>query len=118
MTTGFKPGRADRRVLVWAAAIALGAVILDRTVKELTAAFLDRGDAWPGDDWPLRLVHVVNTGAAFGRLQGQTELLSLASIVGVLAFAYLLVSRPGRTTHMVGLSLCLGGCSCQPDRPR
>lgn len=109
MSVEAKASKRDDRRLIGAAVIGLGVVILDRTVKGLTSVLLDRGAAWPGDGWPVRLVHVVNTGAAFGMLQGQTSLLTVASAIGILVFAYLLLRRPGRTMYTVGLSLGLGG---------
>lgn len=101
--------RGDRRKLFQAAAIAIAVVVLDRTVKRLTPALLDRGAAWPEEDWPLRLVHVVNTGAAFGRLQGQTSLLVVVSAIGIVLFAYMLSKPSQRQATRAGLALALGG---------
>ncbi len=111
MNIAFKQRRASGRALLGASAVAGGTVVVDRIAKALTVALLDRGDAWPGAEWPLRIVHVINTGAAFGSLRGQTALLIVVSLLGVLGFAYFLVWRPGRTIHMAGLSLCLGGAA-------
>lgn len=101
--------RADRRKLFPAAAIAIAVVVLDRTLKRLTPTLLDRGTAWPGEDWPFRLVHVVNRGAAFGKLQGQTSLLVVASAIGIVLFGYMLVQHQQRPATQLGLALGLGG---------
>lgn len=106
---GRRTGRLDRRHVVQALAIATAVVVLDRLLKGLTPALLDRGSAWPAEDWPLRLVHVVNTGAAFGKLQGQTSLLVVASAVGIVAFAYMLLKTEPRSLARLGLSIGLGG---------
>lgn len=104
------PGtRADRRQLAQTAVIALVVVVLDRTLKRLTPLLLDRGAAWPGEDWPLRFVQVVNTGAAFGKLQGQTSLLVAASAIGILLFGYMLLKPEPRPATRLGLSVAFGG---------
>ncbi len=101
--------RSHRRELLQAAAIAIAVVVFDRSLKRITPTLLDRGGAWPDEDWPLRLVHVVNTGAAFGKLQGQTSLLVVASAIGIVLFAYMLSKPSRRQTHRLGLALALGG---------
>ncbi|MBE7520741.1 MAG: signal peptidase II [Thermoflexaceae bacterium] len=102
-------GRAGRRHSIQVAAIATAVVVLDGTLKRLTRALLERGAAWPADDWPLRFVHVVNTGAAFGKLQGQTSLLVMASAVGIVVFAYMLLRTRQRRLSRLGLAMGLGG---------
>ena len=101
--------RSHRRELLQAAAIAIAIVVLDRTLKRITPTLLDRGEAWPDEDWPLRLVHVINTGAAFGKLQGQTSLLVVASAIGIVLFAYMLSKPNQRQATRLGLALALGG---------
>lgn len=101
--------RANRRQLMQAATLAAIVVGIDRALKLLTPALLDRGAEWPSEDWPLRLVHVVNTGAAFGTLKGQTALLTVASAAGIVLFTYLLVRSQTGVAHRLGVALSLGG---------
>lgn len=54
-------------------------------------------------------MHVVNTGAAFGKLQGRTSLLAVASAIGIVVFAYMLSKPSQRQATRLGLALALGG---------
>lgn len=101
--------RADVSHLFWPVTVAAIVVGADRILKQLTPALLERGTAWPGAEWPLRIVHVVNTGAAFGTLKGQTDLLAIVSALGIILFTYLLFRSQSGATHRLGLSLALGG---------
>ena len=101
--------RANRRQLMQAATLAAIVIGIDRALKLLTPALLDRGAAWPSEDWPLRFVHVVNTGAAFGTLKGQTALLTVVSAAGIVLFTYLLVRSQTGAAHRLGVALGLGG---------
>jgi signal peptidase II len=109
VSTDKEASRSDSRKLLQAAAIAITVVVLDQTLKRLTPTLLDRGAAWPDQDWPLRLVHVVNTGAAFGKLQGQTRLLVVAGAIGIVLFVYMLSKPRQRRATRMGLALALGG---------
>lgn len=101
--------RADVSSLFWPVTVAAIVVGADRILKQLTPALLERGTAWPDADWPIRIVHVVNTGAAFGTLKGQTDLLTIVSALGIILFSYLLFRSQSGATHRLGLSLALGG---------
>ncbi|RIL03555.1 signal peptidase II [bacterium] len=103
--------RADVSQLFWPVTVAAIVVGADRILKQLTPMLLERGTAWPGEDWPLRIVHVINTGAAFGTLKGQTDLLTIVSALGIILFSYLLFRSQSGTTHRLGLSLALGGAT-------
>ncbi len=65
-----------------AAAVVLAA---DQATKSIIRATMDRGDIWPSDDWPVRIKHVTNSGAAFGILEGQTAFLIVMAFIGLAA---------------------------------
>jgi signal peptidase II len=67
-------------------ACAGGAAVLalDQLTKHLVRATLERGEAFP-ESWPIRFVHVTNTGAAFGILQEQNAFLVITTVIGVAA---------------------------------
>lgn len=84
--------RPWRRRLLFLGAAAL-VVALDQATKEIVRSSLARGEVWPSADWPIRIRHVTNTGAAFGILQDQTVFLVLMTCIG-LALIYLYYRRP------------------------
>ncbi len=100
---------ADRAPLFRFLGVAALVVLVDQLSKLAIVSWLDKGDRFPADG-PLRLVHVTNTGAAFGMFQGAGFLLALASIVGVAAIAIYLLS-PGFAHPLLRfcLALMLGG---------
>ncbi len=95
-----------RFVFLGAAALVLA---LDQITKELVRAFLDRGEIWP-EDWPVRLHHVTNTGAAFGILKDQTGFLIVTTIIG-LAAIYLYYRYPpfDHLVAPIATGMMLGG---------
>lgn len=99
-----------RTIVFWAAAAAV--LALDQLTKELVRGFLSRGDAWPSEDWPVRLYHVTNTGAAFGILENQTLFLILMTVIG-LAAIYLYYRNPPFDHFLAPLAigLMLGGAT-------
>lgn len=91
--------------------IGLAAVVIaaDQLAKWGIRAWLDRGERWP-DDFPVRIIHVTNSGAAFGVLQGAGPLLVVASLVGVAAIlVYLLNPGFAHPIMRLGLALMFGG---------
>ena len=102
------PAPRLRRSLFWATAALIFA--LDQATKELVRTLMDRGDVWPSTDWPVRLHHVTNTGAAFGILKDQTGFLILTTLVG-LAAIYLYYRFPP-FDHLIvpiAVGMMLGG---------
>ncbi len=97
-----------RRALFWSAALVV--IGLDQLTKGLVRAFLDRGESWPGADWPLRVHYVTNTGAAFGILEGQTAFLVVTTLIG-LAAIYLYYRYPPFEHGIVpvAIGMMLGG---------
>ncbi len=51
----------------------------------------------------FRLVHVQNTGAAFGLFQGQVPVLTVIGVIGVLALAFLVLFLHRRYPMVTGL---------------
>ncbi len=99
-----------RRSDLWLLAIAGGVVVLDQATKAGVRAWLALEESWPAHDWPLRLVHFTNTGAAFGLFQNAAPLLAVASLAGIaLILAYLFSPEFAQTPIRLALSLILGG---------
>jgi signal peptidase II len=99
-------GRGDAGLLL----LALLIIGLDQLTKWIIRSNLDRGDAWPSDDWLVKIVHITNSGAAFGFFQGAGPLLAITSIVG-MAFILVYLFNPGFAHPLMrfGLALMLGG---------
>jgi len=91
--------------------LALAGLVIaaDQLSKWGIRSWVERGDRWP-DEFPVRIVHVTNSGAAFGILQGAGPLLVLASLVGVAAILVYLFN-PGFAHPLMrfGLALMFGG---------
>jgi signal peptidase II len=87
---------SHKRITWWYALVFLGIVavllILDIATKEWIRANLPLGGSFP-EMWRLNIVHVQNTGAAFGLFTNQAFLLSVVAITGLvvvlLFFRYL-----------------------------
>ena len=76
------------RRLVLVAAVAIGVFVLDRITKIAVESNLQVGASVNVvGDW-VRLSHVTNSGAAFGLLPERTTVLSILSVVAVLAIVY------------------------------
>jgi signal peptidase II len=95
--------------------IAATIVVLDQFTKWLVRSNLSLYETW---DWSsrtiagidVRIVHVVNSGAAFGILQGQTPFLIGTSLVGLLAILLYYVYPPMEHGLIrVALGMQLGG---------
>jgi len=70
-----------RRDLLFFATAAV-VLALDQLTKHVVRATLEQGEAFP-EGWPVRFVHVTNTGAAFGILQEQNAFLVITTVIGV-----------------------------------
>jgi signal peptidase II len=94
----------------WFLGLAGAVVLLDQLTKWVIRSNLDRGDSHEVLGSLLRIVHVTNSGAAFGTFQGAGPLLAITSVVGMLAILVYLFS-PGFAHPIVrtGLALMLGG---------
>ena len=113
-TPGNQPTRHRLSIAVrpgdaWFLALAVVIVGLDQFTKWGIRHTLSRGDVWPGD-WPVHIVHITNTGAAFGILQHAGPLLVVTSLIGMAAILIYLFN-PGFAHPLMraGLALMLGG---------
>src|SRR5712692_5993814 len=68
--------------------VALTVFVLDRVTKAWVSENIPLGTARPIVGEYVRIVHAQNTGAAFGLLPERTTLLSVLSVVAVLAIVY------------------------------
>ncbi len=78
--------RASRLLLVVGVAVVVFAI--DRVTKTWVSENIPLGTARPVVGDYVRIVHAQNTGAAFGLLPERTTLLSVLSVVAVLAIVY------------------------------
>ena len=93
----------------WFLLLAAGVVGLDQLAKWFIRLNLDRGDSWELSR-VFRIVHVTNSGAAFGILQNAGPLLVVTSIMGMAAiFIYLFNPGFAHPLMRAGLALMLGG---------
>ena len=103
------PGRV-RRSAVFVRAAALGAAVvgLDQLTKDTVAAGIAPGQqqsVLPG----VHLVHVHNTGVAFGVLSGGGVVVLACTLVALGALIAYFVSHPGRRGLWIPTGLLLGG---------
>ncbi len=103
----------DRR---WLAVIALSLVGLDQLTKSIVASALSQGESVRVIGDALRITHIRNSGAAFGMLRGFGGLFALAALVGVVAFAAILVRRPSTTTGIAAALVAAGASGNLADR--
>ncbi len=93
----------------WFLLLAAAIVGLDQLTKWAVRSTIERGDAI--EILPFfRLVHVTNSGAAFGILQGAGPLLIIASLAGLTAIlVYLFNPGFAHPVLRLGLACMLGG---------
>ncbi len=104
-----RPRLAVRPKDGWFLGIAVLIVAADQAVKWLIRENIERGDAIEVISL-LKIVHVTNSGAAFGMLQGAGPLLVMTSIVGMVAIlVYLFNPGFAHPVMRLGLALMLGG---------
>ena len=94
----------------WVFYLIVGAVfIFDQISKEFIRLWMPLGDSWPSTGF-LRIVHGTNTGSAFGLFAGFTNLLILASIVGIAAVLYYFYRQGNNAIALrISLGLIVGG---------
>jgi signal peptidase II len=93
----------------WFLILALLVVGLDQFSKWFIRNTIARGDVWPGE-WPLHLVHITNTGAAFGIFQNAGPMLVVTSIIGMAAIlVYLFNPGFAHPAMRAGLAMMFGG---------
>ena len=100
-----------RRDLVFFA-IAAVVVALDQYTKSLVRSNLQLGEVWDRSFLFVKIIHVVNSGAAFGILQGQTPFLIITSVLGLAAIALYYVYPPmDHGLIRIALGMQLGGAA-------
>jgi len=105
---GRATGRWRRDLLFFS--VAATVVLLDQFTKWLVRTNLDYGEAWPDADGFIRIIHVVNSGAAFGILQGQTTFLIVTSLLGLAAIVLYYIYPPmDHGIIRIALGMQLGG---------
>ena len=97
----------------WVFYLIVGAVfIFDQISKEFIRLWMPLGDSWPSTGF-LRIVHGTNTGSAFGLFAGFTNLLILASILGIAAVLYYFYRQGNNAIALrISLGLIVGGALC------
>lgn len=90
--------------------VAAGVVALDQATKWLVRSHLGLYESWPSDGGTISIVHVVNSGAAFGILQGQTPFLIVTSLLGLGAILLYYIYPPmDHGIIRLALGMQLGG---------
>ncbi len=93
----------------WFILLTLAIIGADQAVKWVIRETVERGDAH-AVVWPLKIVHVTNSGAAFGMFQGAGPLLVMTSVLGMVAIVVFLFNPSFAHPLMrLGLALMLGG---------
>lgn len=88
---------------------AITVVLVDLATKMWIRSSLALGESVP-EDWPVRLTHVNNTGAAFGLFQDRSFFFVIIAIVAVvLIFYYYRRLSADAWVIRLGLGLQLGG---------
>lgn len=93
------------------AVLLIGGAVLatDQLTKALVRIYLPPGGSFPAD-WPVRLTHVTNTGAAFGLFTNQSLLLTLVAFFAIGLIGYYYRKLPaGAWPLRIALGLQLGG---------
>jgi signal peptidase II len=89
--------------------VAAVVVAVDQITKYIVRSNVALGEAVPHEGI-LRIVHVTNTGAAFGMLQGQTLFLTITTLFGLFAIVLYYIYPPmDHGILRIALGLQLGG---------
>jgi signal peptidase II len=110
------PGVHKAPARIWLVGIALGLVGLDQLTKSIVASALAEGESLRVIGDLLRITHIRNSGAAFGMLRGYGGLFALAALVGVVAFAAIVVRRPSPATGVAAALVAAGASGNLCDR--
>jgi len=96
-----------KTLLLW---VALPLYLLDQATKAAILLFLEPGSEIPVLDGFFNIVHVHNTGAAFGMLKGANTLLAALSVAAIAAVVVLLRKGAFRdTASRLAATLLLSG---------
>jgi signal peptidase II len=108
-TTQPRSPSAQRKVaFLRALAVAAAVIIVDRIAKHLVVKGIDEGDVHkflPG----VQLVHVRNSGVAFGFFSGGGALVLILTLAALTALVVYFVIRPSRPLLWLPTGLLIGG---------
>jgi signal peptidase II len=91
-------------------AIAIVVIVADQYTKSLVRGNIPLYQEWGHSFGPIKIIHVVNSGAAFGILQGATPFLIVTSILGLGAIVLYYIYPPmDHGLIRVALGMQLGG---------
>lgn len=89
--------------------LVIGVFIFDQITKAIIRSSLSLGDSWP-EEGMFRIVHGLNTGSAFGLFAGFTNLLVVASIIGIVFILFVFLKQNNSVIWLrMSLGLIVGG---------
>lgn len=106
-----KPSRMSVRKVMLFATVVLIVVVLDQATKWAVRSNFAFGEAWsPGGMDFVRIVHLTNSGAAFGIFQGEAQLVTAIGIIGIAAILFYFLFPPmDHPLLSIALAMLLGG---------
>jgi signal peptidase II len=105
--------RDKRRDIIFGSVVVF-LVVIDQLTKALVRANLALGEVW-FDAGVFQIVHVQNTGAAFGIFKGNSLTLIITSVIGIIVILILTFLLHGRWRFLeslwvqVAMALVMGG---------
>jgi signal peptidase II len=102
------PGAQRKFAFLRALGVAAAVIIVDRITKHLVVKGIDEGDVHkflPG----VQLVHVRNSGVAFGFFSGGGALVLILTLAALTALVVYFVMRPARPLLWLPTGLLIGG---------
>ena len=89
--------------------LVIGVFVFDQVTKAIIRSSLSLGDSWP-EEGIFRIVHGLNTGSAFGLFAGFTNLLVVASIIGIVFILFVFLIQNNSVIWLrLSLGLIVGG---------
>ena len=89
--------------------LVIGVFVFDQVTKAIIRSSLSLGDSWP-EEGIFRIVHGLNTGSAFGLFAGFTNLLVVASIIGIVFILFFFLKQNNSVIWLrPSLGLIVGG---------
>ena len=89
--------------------LVIGVFVFDQATKAIIRSSLSLGDSWP-EEGIFRIVHGLNTGSAFGLFAGFTNLLVVASIIGIVFILFVFLKQNNNVIWLrLSLGLIVGG---------
>ena len=89
--------------------LVIGVFVFDQVTKAIIRSSLSLGDSWP-EEGIFRIVHGLSTGSAFGLFAGFTNLLVVASIIGIVFILFVFLKQNNSVIWLrLSLGLIVGG---------